>query len=590
MAPKKPSNRGLFDFLRNLPRAVPLALAFFLLFGSFTMVERGYAATNYEGYYGGSLYHGDLGGFGYQSSGGGDLVHASVNGGGNLDLGCGSLNIFDYMKTVFNVSDIATQLKAALQTMLAKMLLTYMMSIPIIAAAFDTLNAILDARFSMFQQSCNLDEIRAKAKQTVIADCIKQNGTAATVQCQEQADPMKSFISNSLKSLGANMSMFDKDPIRAMQDQFCDPKYDSSSSKQDPACLFMSFAPRFCLNTSLGGGCTGPTQRPPISMAGVAYGFNRYNGTVMNKGRDIAARVRQAKPGVTLADYQAIAQRADKLAAEAAAKDNGAASSAPGSASLDGNKLAMTNVSYVLSVYGDSGTTSSAKVLEEYQKLHLNGCSPANRGDPLRTYKFIATAADQVLKEQGLSGIDTDVSLADSALKAAGIDANTASKMVEQTYNCLVNGGIQQTRGEVRATAPQLWAAMATTPGNKWELVGRGLGKNQACEGVDHILSFWLKAVDEAKGKWTAADKYTPPAVTAKDSNSPGGESVQGGKEMDTAPVKDHGDAALQYVKDYFQGLKDANNRACYSPVRSRDLLSPDDPQFQNRGVMQIDG
>ncbi|PIZ29796.1 MAG: hypothetical protein COY40_06120 [Alphaproteobacteria bacterium CG_4_10_14_0_8_um_filter_53_9] len=220
-------------------------------------------------YSGGSNYQYSLPG--YTGLGGGGttpLFEANVSGDGGFDLGCGGIGLFDFVKATFNVGEIMEQFKASMQTMVAKFILTQLMSIPQIAALFDTLNAFGNARFDLFQQSCDIGEIKQEAKNLCKDRCLAKPGMGPT-QCESQCNNGGGMLASVSKELKDKL-IKNEDVTNVLRGTLCNDGSGSYNAEKD-SCFIMNFIPQFklCLRSSIGEKCVGEygAKPPPLSVA-----------------------------------------------------------------------------------------------------------------------------------------------------------------------------------------------------------------------------------------------------------------------------------------------------------------------------------
>lgn len=578
--------------VRIFPRRwLAMLVALLLAVGSPVQAQ----AQGYSGdyYYSGSPKFGDFGGFGFpRHQGGGDVFNARVGGGVGLDLGCGSLNIMDYMKATFNVSDIVERGKAAMQTMLAKVVMTYLLSQPYIASAMNMLDGMLNFGFSMFEQSCDLSEIQANVKREALQRC-QQNAAgdaAKLVQCQEQADPMKSFLNNTMGDISKALGEFKDDPIGSLQNEFCDPRFARTSGNQDPQCLFLSFAPRFCVRSDLGSGCTGPKNRkPPISAVGITAATRQYSHLTMDKCAEIWDEIRDADPSITPEGMHAIANAAAKMASDDAANMSSGNTSSLHVPLQPSHMLAMTNVSKAMKMFGaESGDTGASEaVLEEYRKSALEDCPEPLRNDPVRMCRYIAKAANVELSKAGKGSINDNIEITDDEkvdamsffnvppdseemLKNAGIDVKSATTMMYETFSCQANGrsGFNE---NVHLTSPAVQVAVATgdqimingrLQDTDWSTTARWMGQSISCGSVEKIFKFWVGKIADTRSEVLMKNEIETVKRTATDVNS-GNQSSTSGDKISVETAKADIEETFARASGYFVRVLEANRLAC---------------------------
>jgi hypothetical protein len=540
-------------------------------------------------YSGGNTSFGDFGGFGYDR--GPQTISGNVRLGGGLgiNLGCGSMNIMDYMKASFDVSDIIEKGKAAMQTMLAKVVMTQLLAMPYIASAMNMLDGMLNAGFNLFTQSCDMNGIRAEAKQILQARCEAMHAGDVTAirRCVDWTGEAKDYMNEQLANLNSSLGIFKQDPIGQLQETICNAT--GGAGDVTGACAIMGFLPRICLSAEAGAGgasaggsgCTGPKyRRPAISAATVSAAVDRYTHVTARRCSQVWRDIRRANPDISPAGLRAIAARAGAMA------DQDAGASDEVSSIIGGpNSLALTNLSFATTTFG-AADERSEELLEEFRKTPLAGCAKVIREDPLRMCRFIAKAANVELARDGLPTISEDVRLSaaqqvdaaelfdDDALQAlehGGIDGVTAAKMIEETFNCAANGqgGLGNT---THLTSPALQVAVETGVealiGNRrerldWNTTTRMMSKRISCDAVDKIMAFAIDKIEQGRLKFRSSETIKTPRV--KGDNADGSQSVVGGEPLETSAIKPDAEAGFDWAIKTLQTQLDANKTACAS-------------------------
>lgn len=257
--------------MKNVRSLRPFALGMALLLASVSTVEtHAQASGSYSS--GGSQYFA-LPSIGTGTGGKGavTLFEADFNAGAGFDLGCGGVGLFDFMKSTFDLGNIVEEFKGSLNSMLSKALVTFAMSTPQIASLFDTLNAFGNARFDMFNQSCDINQIRADVKQKYMEKCIAEG--KAPDQCTNMTGGAQDILEDVKKQFATlirqaeNINEFLRGPMCGGSSGVYNPN--------DMGCMVMAFMPQFrlCLRSSLGESCpsAGYGARPaPLSVGSLA--------------------------------------------------------------------------------------------------------------------------------------------------------------------------------------------------------------------------------------------------------------------------------------------------------------------------------
>lgn len=645
MAPKPP---GL------VVRSMVWVLVVCLLVSTLTPLRSTYAAGGWDswgsggasgslgsgmggGYSGGNVYQGDLGGW-VPKYGGGEstLFEAKATGGVGSQLGCGLVNYMDFVKATFNVADIGDQLKEAMKTYMAKMILTYLMSIPVIAAAYDFINFVADAKLKLFNQKCDIAEARRDGAKLYKALCndvwaaVSSSGNCDNLQvahpyapvlcqqamsrkgdinwlnqCMEGAEPIKALMKQADKTYQISLQRFLSDPVGCFRDSICnDSNKPGAGFNETAGCLAMSYLPRLCFETggavgsassgasasARAAGCVnGRRQKPPISYDGVAAAFVQYSLMTMSACADVWDSIRRADPNMEPATIKAIGNEAVLLANEATTP-MGPSMEVSLNNSNGMYKLAFTDMSLVLQAYGADATTETrSKMLEDYRTSVLNS-APDEMIDPLRMCKLVAQAARKELNDRQKLGVTIpdpkmpgevnaalffnlpNVGTESAALAANGLDAKAAAKMLEMTFGYIVN-----VQGGVNITNPVAMAQLALSSGDVWTAWGRTMGMDVSCMGMDRVIDYVLGQIAKAEidsSKSGIADG----SVATKET----GELKPTAKKCDVPleAVKDQKKATFDYLRNYLTGLKTQNAKWCANRPGREDRIK----QFFGKG------
>lgn len=584
--------------LRFSYRCLALALALLLTFGSVAPVQ----AQSYGGEYysGGNTSFGDFGGYGFHPDDnyGGRLIEGNFDGGAGLDLGCGAINIMDYMKATFNVNNLIERAKASMQTMVAKYVMVFLLSQPIIASAMDKLNGMLNFGYDMFNQSCDLNEVQKLAKARYTRECIAEGNSP--VDCQEMPDPLKPMMNQAAAVLGQDLQRVLSDPVGSMQATMgCSSSgLDSNGVAQSDACLLMAFAPRVCGTMDFGGNAAGSSFGTnglngcnsfdaPISAAGVSgYAMDGAYSITM-KNASTWDNIRRSNPRATAADMRIIARNAVAKANASGRKSNGEGYIV--GQAKPRTQLAMTNISYVSKMFADEGgSADSEKMLKEYRDSPngLQGCSEENRTDPLRMVRFVAQAANEHFGGMGGVSIDDNIKFTDAekvkaekyfnfdkipenVRKHMGIDAKSAMTMLEETVSCLANGQAGLDQG-TPLTNPLLSYAIATgTPvkvGGEmqtidWPTASRWMGRPISCKSVNKVFDYLTLKFKNGKEQLEISKDIEVKAGTKVASDGTTTEAPA--KKVSTEETKKALIPAMEQVINSFEATLKANERAC---------------------------
>ena len=220
------------------------------------------ARNNYSGNT--SFDFGVLPGFsgGFNQGGGVEniLEVGIVTGGGADFLGCAGVDLFSFAETTFNFNFNVDRFVNNLKTKVSKWALTQMMATPQIAAVFDTLNQMENFRWDMFNESCNLGEIKADAREQATQFCVSQTGMSEA-RCRERYDSEATGYLTQAADMMLNFDRAFGTILDAVQDtHFCSGSTPGSGIQDggDAACALIGFIPqmRFCHTSDTGGaGC-----------------------------------------------------------------------------------------------------------------------------------------------------------------------------------------------------------------------------------------------------------------------------------------------------------------------------------------------
>lgn len=177
-----------------------------------------------------------------QPSGGGteDIMNVSLGAGGESFLGCNGFNFQDMMFANFDISDIGTKLENYFTTAISTWLLTHIYSSPALSALFDSMEAFGNARVSLLQSRCDINEIKTKAKSIAQQRCIEKHGegTDAYRDCLGGGDigKIRDSLNEVMNSLEFNGSLHQVLNMESV----CGSNYNPSSDQYEcPALLFV---------------------------------------------------------------------------------------------------------------------------------------------------------------------------------------------------------------------------------------------------------------------------------------------------------------------------------------------------------------
>ncbi len=116
-------------------------------------------------------------------------VNVSGEAGGDL-LGCSGIDLFSFSDISFNMSNIMDNFAQHLKSVVAKNLMSSLLQSPQIMSIFSDIQALGSMRFDMFNESCDVGEIKKAAKQMFVDRCVAKAGGKddAKVLCQTQYD------------------------------------------------------------------------------------------------------------------------------------------------------------------------------------------------------------------------------------------------------------------------------------------------------------------------------------------------------------------------------------------------------------------
>lgn len=422
------------------------------LFAFTALISLGFAASA-QAQTGGSFssnnayqFGGMPGSFGYNNTGSTTVFDAGFRNTGGLNLlGCGGIGAFNFMNTTFNMNNIIDQLKQNMQTMLAKQLLIQAMSIPQVSAIFDTLNAFGNARFSLFNQSCNLNQIKKEARQKIIDSCIATHGgdkaKPADVQtCQQDFDKdsnIGKFVATAFKNI-CGFENFNQ----AIRPTACRDANGNATS----SCAFMAFIPQVRLNLSGGvGGNSGSamcqtnsnyygTRSAALPLQSVSDIMRSVSDIFIGKAQSQIDAYRTS--GLTYAQLKAALA---KLEALCAAKDPKCTNAAKSTADLTNPAspgfVRLAKIDYQQTSFADSTSGNSDATIDYFKKTHgiTDTTTPNCDLDPL----CHAKALDNIIREDNpslnlpsLDLTDNDVKNFTNSVKiSADGDAGSAAQL-----------------------------------------------------------------------------------------------------------------------------------------------------------------
>ncbi|MFZ2586564.1 MAG: hypothetical protein WAZ18_00340 [Alphaproteobacteria bacterium] len=595
-----------------------------------TLVPQAAVAGGYSGSYeSGNPSRGNLGGFIPNYGGESELFSVKSSSGVGANLGCGMMNYMDFVKATFNVSDMADQFKGMMQTFMAKILLTYLMSFPPIAAAYDAINWLADAKAKVFNQSCDIAEARkdgAKLYKGICndaysaaktGDCtninsvdpmraimfceqaLKDGPDVFITRCMANSEPLKPLIAAADKALQQVKEEFFGDPVGCHRGDICDSaEAPGAGSKVVAGCLAMSYMPRICFeangslgNKGMGGSkCVGGKRRkPPISMDGVTQAFIQYSMYTMDACGRVWDDIRKADPNMEASTIEKIGTEAIALANtdQLTMSSNQVAPLAQGPL-----KLAFTDMSLVLKAFGATATNESRnKMLQDYVDnelpgIDLNGPSKELL-NPLRMCKFVAEAARAEMALQGKNAQISDPEMGgkvDAAqffnlpstgetsdkLAADGLDAQTAALMLEYTFGYIVN-----VQGGINMTNPVAMSKLALSSGRVWGDWASDRGMDVSCMGMDKILDYLNGVIIKAQTT-AGSQNVTSGSTTTKE----GADTSTKACNAPIEAVKKQSEKTFDYLEKYFKSLKDKNTLWCSNrpklQERNRQFFTPE--------------
>jgi hypothetical protein len=404
-------------------------------------------------------------------------------------------------------------------------------------------------------------------------------------------------VTNAINGMTNVLCQYAQDPAANLKNYLCPGGTDSGG------CAANDFLPHFSMPISACAQANNMNRSyaPPITAAGISAAMGKFTENTMERCARVWDDITAKNPGINDAMMRTIAIQASQLAAADAANQSTGTSTS--SLTPDGKvQLAMTDMSYVNQTYGAT-SQSSTGILKEYEKS-LTGCTPASMANPLLMCGYIAKAANVVLPQSDYLGnkavsVDTNITYtsdlktdarnffnftpspeAETGLAKAGMDNQTAAKMLEETFACAANGQLNNNQ-DLHITSPALQLEIATHGRNKWAPVSYALSRSVMCEGVNTLLNFMKGKVDEAK---TRVSQPNAPLTTAKTTSTDpntgatttaGGDAVTGdtGRKLAT----DYLDAASHFLDRQIQ----VNTSHCPNPdvvgQRLKELLNSND-------------
>lgn len=471
-----------------------------------------------------------------------------------VDLfGCSGIGLFDFMKTTFNLNNITQQLKDSMKTILAKTLITTAMSVPQIASIFDTLNAFGNARFDIFQASCNMNDIRKDAMEMYKERCMADGMSA--VECEEK---YTSQSKNLLAKVSEEMSAQIKESENAnevMRSMFCEDQ-DGKYNPKSQTCGIMNFLPQFqiCIDSSVGGGCKGTYGKtnPAMAFAGI-----------INAGMIAAGGVFKTMDGMTAQlDQTLFPMSSRKAAADCAAnklrndwqpEDD---TTAPTVSSNTRGKLIMAKFSQT-SFAGDADADAEKpdNTVKKFKEFMAGYC---REEDPLRPLQAIASC----LNTTGATGITVDksqmVNVADYINTGSGgmvadqlaLDAKGSAAIVDYGIKCAIN--------KIGATDPYIWLALQNSPPSEREAITMMMQVDAKHIFEQKFYDFMTMLVRDARAK-AEGDELPEPALkrvaqAIKDGEAEVSDTTD--KKKRIKEVQEKLKVVLDDMKDEFQQQK----------------------------------
>jgi|GEM_PF-2503324 len=262
------------------------------LFTALFMAPAFTPSAHAQGYSGGGstfIDFGDLGGFNNGASGTTEVFDIGFNASGGADLlGCAGVSLEGFMDAFANLEHVFDNfLDNIKQAFFRRLLVEAFSRLPQIGALFDTVNALGNARFEMFNESCDIDSIRADA-QTLIEQRCRENGgsdlecnkaTADAGEYTEQANE----ISEELTAFHERMT----DISNALAGPLCK----TNVAEANTTCGLMSFLPQMQLCWNIGGKNVGGGK--PIGDCAQSRTTSAQigSGQVFNSSFDLASNI-----------------------------------------------------------------------------------------------------------------------------------------------------------------------------------------------------------------------------------------------------------------------------------------------------------
>ena len=337
------------------------------------------------------------------------ILDVGISFGGGPDLGCAGIDLFGYIETTFNFNFNVDRFVNNLKTKVAKWALTQMMATPQIAAVFDTLNQMENFRWDMFNENCDIGEVKEEAKKWFIKDCAKKPGMSE-IKCQEQ------YEAESVGYLKRAAEKWQKilESVGSMESvlkgtSFCE---DKETREKSYVCGLMGFIPtmQFCHTSSSGGGL-GCAKIGDIDIGETPLGFpflldaatSVFGEKVYNSNANM---IENMASNMGIDEIKLLARKA------VAAGDPPAP---------DISTLGKLSKEYI----GDVGCSNWDPLARQRQLASLAG-----GGYTVPPYAAHKTQVESILESSGLSqGL--------SAMKAA--DAKEAKEMMVVAVGCVAN-------------------------------------------------------------------------------------------------------------------------------------------------------
>ena len=164
---------------------------------------RSSAGSHMSGSFGAGFFPGNTGGRSV------DVIDVSLGGRISADLGCAGLDYDALMNFEFDLGDVIDQMQENIETTVGNYLLTTIYSSPAVAAIFDSLEAIKNARIPQMQAKCDMGQIRKDAVNMCIERCGGDEGCQRRCMTIDDpsSNPLTEALEDKLNSVGFNGSI-----------------------------------------------------------------------------------------------------------------------------------------------------------------------------------------------------------------------------------------------------------------------------------------------------------------------------------------------------------------------------------------------